>query len=226
MRYRSVVVFTLLLFLAPLAQSRGYGHYSTKNIVKLQADSSGAYSLVPCQKLARMLDDLAQHAQYYPPRFDTKEDLARARSDVSNVTRFIRSNYSAYRRSNELLLYQAFLYSIGYNLDLPHAADAADMAFSELLEIEPDNATVHHLYGAFLASASYPTEAEQHLTRAIDGGIVEAHFDIGLTYLQSGRTEQAIRHFEQYAKAYPEDAGISKLITALRSGLAVARKID
>lgn len=78
---------------------------------------------------------------------------------------------------------------------------ATECYFSRAVVFRPDNATVHMIYGVYLAkSRNYPAAEKEYLAAVeLSPKYAEAHYNLGLLYVKNGQLELA---HESAQKAY------------------------
>ncbi|MCU0869466.1 MAG: hypothetical protein MUF30_07650 [Burkholderiales bacterium] len=67
-------------------------------------------------------------------------------------------------------------------------------------------------------------DAVPHLDKAARGGIVEAHYALGIAYLGLGDAPNAVKQLERYRTLRPEDTSVAGLIEGIRSGKVRVRR--
>ncbi|MDR0480701.1 MAG: hypothetical protein LBG66_02305, partial [Gallionellaceae bacterium] len=69
-----------------------------------------------------------------------------------------------------------------------------------------------------------PNEALPYLKKALAGGIADANYSIGMTYLALGDKELALKNLESYAQRRPDDEKVKAFIEAIRDGKVTIKK--
>lgn len=203
-----------------------YGHYDIKQIVTVNRSDSGQNSLtISFVHLDQLINDLQSHASSYPPRFDSPDDLRRARADVKALSAILDIALKSPSPSQRLLLRAAVLNSVGHNLDVPGTGQSAMAAFTALMRQVPDDPRANFLYGKFLFDAGRPADAIPVLEKAKSLGIANADFFLGLAYGATGNKDKALENLERYAKREPNDTNAAKIIDAIRNGHVQVKKV-
>lgn len=210
------LIFVLLF--ASVAHAAAYGHYNMKLILTVSETPSWEQYSINTSYLNKILTDLSIHAKNYPPQFDTLQDRQRATYDVNTLSGIFDSLTSAKNSNPVYLGIAAKINAIGHNLDIPGDGEKADTFFRRLLTVEPSNSRANYAYGTFLASVGEPKKALPYLNKALAGGITDANYTIGMTYLELGNKEKALKCFEKYKQYNPSDKNVDKLIDAIRNG--------
>lgn len=212
-----VVVFATA-FSCEGALAKHYGVYDLTKVIE-KNDAPGAGGRVDMAYVDRVIQDLAEHAQNYPPRFDSPEDQQRAKRDITRLVGIldilVRGNASP---SAEILLRLGLLTSLGHNLDIPRSAEFAQGYFTRLLALSPDLVSANYSYGKFLAETGRAKDAIPYLIKAKEDRFVPALYTLGMTYLTLGEKSIALDMLLAYQQARPRDESISQIIEAIRSG--------
>ena len=74
------------------------------------------------------------------------------------------------------------------------------------------------MYGRFLAGAKKPKEAIPYLEKALEAGVGDAAYALGMTHLSLGDKQKALENLEDYRKRRPNDENTVKIIDAIRNG--------
>ncbi|HUA25729.1 MAG TPA: tetratricopeptide repeat protein [Steroidobacteraceae bacterium] len=213
-----LMLIALVLFLSP-AHAKEYGHYDPKKIFTFARSDSGQNSVtVNFLYLDQVINDLGSHAGSYPPRFDSPDDLNRARTDAKALSGLLDSVTKNPSPNQHLLLRVAVLNSIAHNLDVPGTAERAVAAFTALLRQSPDDPVLNFRYGEFLCEAGKPGDAIPVLEKASSLGVANADYFLGIAYLATGDKGKALNSLERYAKHAPNDPSAAKMIDAIRNG--------
>jgi Flp pilus assembly protein TadD len=98
----------------------------------------------------------------------------------------------------------------------------AEQQCSSALEAEPDNANAHHLMGAILSAEQRPDSALEHFEKALDlaPSMTEARFNLGKTYRDLGRHDDASLTFISVSNEWParSDVWLELAIALERTG--------
>jgi tetratricopeptide (TPR) repeat protein len=165
-----------------------------------------------------MLGAIARHARNYPPAFDSEADRRRAVEDTKALSTMLDMLVKGPAPIPELLFRAADLHAMGHNLGIDGEAAKADARYKALVALTPDDARARFAFGAFLGNSARPAEALPHLEKAARGGIVEAHYALGISYLGLGDAKKALQQLELYRARRPDDASVGQLIEGIRSG--------
>lgn len=118
----------------------------------------------------------------------------------------------------ELLVRAGYLNSIGHNLGIAGSASKANAIFQRLLAAVPDDPRGNYMYGTFLAGAGKSQEALPYLVKALELGVADAAYSLGMTHLALGDGEQALTHLEDYKRRKPADTSVDAILNAVRNG--------
>lgn len=206
------------LLIITAAGAAPYGQHDLQKLLTATETPAGKKYGLDTAYLNLLMNDLAAHANSYPPRFDTPQDRQRAAQDAGMLAGMLGQLVTGPHPNPELLLRAAHVNSMGHNLDIPGAADKADALFKQLLAIAPGDVRGQHLYGVFLAGWGKPGLALPHLEKAASAGVVDAVYALGMTHLTLGDKDKAIASLEDYKRRRPSDAQVDKLIDAIRNG--------
>lgn len=178
----------------------------------------GGRPAVDAAYLDRMLGALEQHARNYPPVFDSEADRRRAVEDAKTLSFMLDMLVKGPAPIPDLLFRAADLHTMAHNLGIDGEAAKADASYKALLALTPNDARTRFAFGAFLGNSARPAEALPHLEKAARGGIVEAHYAMGISYLGLGDAKKAVQQLELYRARRPDDASVGQLIEGIRSG--------
>ncbi len=227
MRPLILALALVLSQIVAVAKATEYGQYDIKKVVTITQSAAGQNSAtISFAYLDQIIDDLSSHAANYPPRFDSPDDLYRARVDVKALSAILDTLLSSPSPDRQILLRAGVLNSIGHNLDVPGCADRAIGAFTALLRQTPDDPRANYFYGRFLTGAGKPADAIPFLEKAKSLGDVNADYTLGIAYLSEGDKAKALDNLELYARRVPNDANAAKMIDALRNGSVQIKKVN
>ena len=221
---RKLLFIFLAALIASSASAKEYGHYDPKRLVTMTETPAGKKYGFDAAYLDQMLEDLASHAQNYPPQFDTPQDQQRAIQDVKTLSAMLDIVITTPNPTRGFLTRAALLNSMGHNLDIPGSAEKADSIFQRLLVATPADPEINYMYGTFLSGTGKPNEALPYLEKALAGGIADADYSIGMTYLALGDKELALKNLESYAQRRPDDEKVKAFIEAIRDGKVTIKK--
>ena len=93
------------------------------------------------------------------------------------------------------------------------------------MQLAPDLAQAHFLYGLELGRAGQPAEAVRELRAVVRlmPDVVEARLDLGLALSDQGQTEEARREFEWVLQRQPTNERALRQIEILRQGTGKIR---
>ena len=169
------LLFAFLVVLATSSVSaREYGNYDPKRLLMVSETPAGKKYGFDGAYCDQMLNDLSAHAKNYPPQFDTPQDKQRAAQDAKALSGMLDILINVPTPNPELLVRAAHANSIGHNLDIPGAAEKANLIFLKLLAAAPSDPRGNYMYGTFLAGVGKPKEALPYLEKALSVGIVDA----------------------------------------------------
>lgn len=195
-----------------------YGDYDIRKIVSLREEANGKkQASIDIRYLDKITSDLSAHAENYPPRFDNDADKKKARKDAEQLV-YILGVLKEGNGDKDIMFRAAHIYSIAHNLDVQGAAEKANNVYSQLISRYPDNSNIAYRYGVFLAGTGKLDESLPVLNRALNAGILDANFSIGMVYLSKGDKAKALTALKKYIAANPKDANASHIIEAIESG--------
>jgi hypothetical protein len=212
---RLTVLAVLLLQSGAFAHAKEFGHYDIDKVVSLAAPGTPS-AMVNLAYLDKFLDDLGAHARTFPAHFDSIGDRRRAVRDVAALSSLLDPSSGSFSHSPEILLRLGLLYAMGHNLDIPDSADKAVTAFTALLELTPYDPQANYQYGAFLAATTRTGSGIPYLERAKSGGVADADYWLGMSYLVVGNKAKAKENLESYAKRVPKDQNAARMLNAIR----------
>lgn len=212
------VTAVLLTISSGKASALEYGDYDAARIVREVDAPSGRRFGLDAAYLDRMLTDLAAHATDKPPKFDSPQDLQRARRDAQKLSGMLDALINVPSPNVEFLMRAAHLNSMAHNLGVPGAGEKARTLFERWLQRAPDDARGHLLYGTFLARTGQYQQAQAHLEQARAAGMEEATYALGLVRLALGDRMSAFKFLDDYRRLKPTDPGINQLIEGVRNG--------
>ncbi len=181
------------------------------------APTPGAGGSLNLEFLDHVLADLSEHADNYPPQFDSPADMQRAQKDARYLIGMFNAAFGA-APPGGLLFRMALLGSFGHNLDVPDAAVFAQNHFRRLMNADPEHAMGNYHYGAFLAGIGRPKESPPYLQKARNKGVMPALYSIGMAQLTLGDKASAITALSEYLKRNPGDQRVRELVEAIRTG--------
>ena len=217
MRNNLVLLVSLFAFSCH-ALAKEYGHYDPMKILTVTKSSNGEQYGLDLLYIDRVIRDLSIHAGRYPTRFDSDDDKQRARNDVRVISGMLDVVVEDPGVGGDLLKRSSILNSIGKNLDVPGTAKRADRDFRNLLRRYPDDPHSNYLYGSFLGGSNKTNEAIPYLKRAVELGIADAYFALGMAYVMKKDDKAAISYFEEYKEHKPDGRDVTGIIKAIRSG--------
>ena len=208
---------------APAPASDGYVAYAEHDMLKMlgtRTDEEGhEQHFLDVQFVGSVYEDLALHAQNYPPTFRSDAERVRATRDADILSRTLDEVLKDGDPPDQVLLLAARAHALAHNLDVREAGARASRTFERILAKDPKNAQAHFHYGAFLAaSGSRPDDALAHLKQATELGVDDAWYALGMHYLALGDREKAISCFETYTQRRPADQSARKMLEGLKSG--------
>lgn len=216
---RKIPVILSLLLLAFGAQAKEYAGYDAQRLLIVsQNPDGGKKKALDVAYLDRMLNDLYQHAQNYPAKFDNLHDRDLAVRDVTAALKIVNAFAAAPDPDPEHLWRAGLLNSIGHNLGIAGAAQNANAAFRKMLKARPDDPRANFLYGVFLAGVGQAKPALPYLEKASSLGVADAVYSVGMAYLALGEKEKAIEKLSDYKRLHPKDPNVDKVIDGIRSG--------
>ncbi|MBS1162049.1 MAG: hypothetical protein H6R15_4468 [Proteobacteria bacterium] len=222
-----LLVLAATLFSAP-AVAAPYGNYDIKRIMIVRDTPSGKSYGLDAKYLDEMIGDLSDHAENYPPKFDSPEDRKRAEADAKQLAGFLDAITSGSdpNQNPQLLIRAALVNSMGHILDIKGSAERAEVLFRRTVALVPANPHVNFHYGVFLAGTGRAKDGIPFLEKALSGGYDKAAFSLGMAYLTQGENEKALQYLEAYRKKFPNDPNTAKLIEAIRSGNVTVKRND
>lgn len=219
---------TLVFALCGLSQNKEYvqyGNYDLQNASIAKPSENGRPGRVDMDLVERVLDDLATHARSYPPRFESQAERIRAERDVKMLAFMFDTIAAEDNVQTDILLKAGSLNSIGHNLDIEGSDHKAVDFFERLLKREPNHALGNFYYGVFLAStAAKQGESLKYLEKAVQLGVKDARFSLGLAHLILGDRAKSIEHLEVYAQEHPNDDQVKRLIEDIKAGKIESKK--
>ncbi|HWQ25948.1 MAG TPA: hypothetical protein VN367_04110 [Chlorobaculum sp.] len=207
-----------VVFAFSSAEAREYGSYDPKRIFTVSESPSGTRYFIDLQYLDQILNDLSIHARNYPPDFDTPQDRQRAIQNITVLSGMLDVLVNDPNPSQGTLLRAGDLNSMGHNLDIIISSQRAFTCFQKLLAIAPDHPIGNFKYGKFLTGSNNPELAIPYLKKAHSSGVVDADFELALTYLALQDEKRALESMESYRRARPNDPKADHIIDAIQNG--------
>lgn len=217
MKSHTTFIILFLLFEGSLF-AKPYGDYDLKKILTITKTENGEKYGLDLQYIDKVITDLAQHAQNYPPKFDNEEDKQRATNDARMLSGLLDKIINKDDAPLELLKRSSSLNSIGHNLDINGAAQKADRDFQKLLSLKPENSEINFAYGVFLGGSNQGEKALPYLKKSAKLGNSNAYYALGMAYLVRQESDLALKNFEIYKKLTPTDKNVVRIIGAIKSG--------
>jgi len=208
---RLLPLLILLLLLPARLLAQEYGHFDLSKVMEVTEKDGQFRAEISFSYLDRVLQDLQSHAMDYPPRFDSVKDRKRAEADVRKLDLML-GVVLKQEGSPELLWRAAQLSTMAYALDMPGAAQRAEVLFAQLLELKPKDGRAEYRFGLFLASKGEPERAKVHLEKALTLGMMEAEFSLGQVLRGMGQHEEAQRYLNHYHVTHPDDERVANLL--------------
>lgn len=177
-----------------------------KDALKIRVLEDGTQQpYVDFSVIDEVTDMIAAHAREYPPNFKNKKERRQVENELRATLSILETLLENDPGNPDLLLRAGYLHSMGHNLDFSESADKAVRVFEEYLEIEPDSPRGNYLFGMFLSStAKYNKQGTVYLEKALELGVEDAKYTLGLNYLKAGKTEQGVQFLEEYAEDHPD----------------------
>jgi hypothetical protein len=198
----------------PLLQAASYPPLDVDGIV------APSLSPVDQERLALAVGLLAQYANTYPLRFDSRADQTLALLDASALSERLRKHLEAANPDPQILLLSAQLNTLAWRMGMKQGAALAFEQLSRLLRQSPDNMRANYLLGSFLSEFDEAGElARRYLIRADQGGIPEAAYTLGMLSIGDRDIPAAKVYLERYAvQAGIGDEEFKRLLRAVSGG--------
>lgn len=182
-------------------------------------DSGEEVHYVQMDVVNHFIRHIAEHAQYYPPRFDNDSQ----REEIENATKFLVNLFGELLNANpqdeNLLLMAGFLNAMGHNMDIQGCAQNAAQCYEALLDQDPESAQANYQYGVFLAgTVSHRDDSIEFLEKALNLGETRALYSLAMVALAKEDVETALGYLKKYIGWHQDDAQATELIEALESG--------
>ncbi len=207
----------ILIFLLATAQLVSAQPTILDAITRKVEDGTAKYS-INFKIMDQVSDRIAIHAREYPPTFETPKQEKKIRNELKSILELLDILYTDELNDPNLLIRIGSFHSMGHNLDFPKSPEKAKAAFDKLLSIEPDNPKGNYLYGMFLSStAKYQNDSIKFLKKALELGVQDAKYTLGLIHLKNGNSKIGISYLEDYSKQYPKSRA-SMILKAHKEG--------
>ena len=214
----SIAIAVAYVLIAQPATAKEYGTYDLKKIVTATESQAGKQYGVDGKFLDQVLADLTIHAQDYPAKFDSFADRQRAVKDVGVLGLLMEGLIDAPNVHPEVLIRAAHLHAMAHNLEIAGAAEKAASMYQKLMVMQGSDPRTNFLFGKFLSSAGKPEQGLPFLTKALAGGVTEAAYSMGLSYMAVGDKARALEFLELYRQKSPDSAKVARVIEAVKSG--------
>lgn len=166
-----------------------------------------------------VLDRVAAHAKYYPPTFADAAERKKIEADLKALLPKLAKTLKKRPDEPALLFCDGFANAMGHNLDFPGCADRAIKSYERLVELQPENGMAHFYFGGFLVStATHQKVGIEHLRKALELGVADAHYALGFALLTQGDKDGALEQFREYSRLNPTDEQAKKLIEHITKG--------
>ena len=215
---KKIILATLCMSLFAFAQAKPYPKHDLTQIIQPNRVNFTATEPI--------IQDLSDHAKMYPTQFDNEKDKALATQEASELARIfdglLATEIVTPQNQNYhfVLLHAARINWIAHNLDVPNAADRANLHYQTLLKqvSNPDKANILGEYGNFLASSGQIKPAIQILKQAVQAGNTRAKRSLAMAYLSNNQKDNTLKTLREYTKAYPNDAEAKEFLNAIQNG--------
>ncbi len=208
----------ILIFLLIATQS--FAAQSTiKDSLKTETLADGTERhFIDFSIMDQISDRIAIHAREYPPTFKNSKQEKEVKNELEKIFKFLDVFVTDGLKDPSMLIRIGFFHSMGHNLDFSGSAEKAIKAFEKLLKLEPNNPRGNYLYGMFLSSTeAHYYDSIKYLEKALELGVTDAKYTLGLIYLRSGKTETGVKYLEEYSKQYPKSRAVM-ILKAYKEG--------
>jgi hypothetical protein len=213
MKKTRLLPLLILLLLPTRLLAQEYGHFDLSKVMEVSEKGGQFHAEISFSYLDRVLQDLQSHAMDYPPRFDSVKDRKRAEADVRKLDLML-GVVLKQEGSPDLLWRAAQLSTMAYALDMPGAAQRAEVLFAQLLDLKPKDGRAEYRFGLFLASKGEQERAKMHLEKALTLGMMEAEFSLGQVLRGMGQHDEAQRYLNHYHITHPDDERVAGLLSS------------
>ena len=196
-----------------------YGEHNLRKILvtKTLTDGTEKHAL-DMKLLDTVLTDLHSHANEYPPKFATREEFLRARSDANVLSNLFEIWLADPKAESDLLLKMARLYTLAHNFDIPKSVTRADVSYKQLLKSAPKDPIAHYMYGSFLAHTGRTDEGIKHLQRSVELKFPAALRNLAMAHLSQGKEEVAIAKLTEYVTEFPKNKKARWMLAEIERG--------
>lgn len=219
---------TIKLLCLPLvlASSLACGKaYSEQDVMRV-FEKEGSNYAVNFATIQKIKQQIAEHAANYPTTFETEAEKQQAAKDataLAQILMYLIEQKTIASDSAEYRLALRDLAQLGWyshNMDIEHAAAAADNYYQQLLSLTPASelAALKAEYGSFLASTGQIEAAISMMQAALNEGEKAVEKALGMAYLAQGDKAQALKHLRAYQQNFSNDSSIAELIEAVEDG--------
>jgi len=196
-----------------------YGHHNLRKILVTQTLKDGTEKhAIDMKLLDTILTDLHNHANEYPPKFATREELMRARSDTHVLSNLFEIWLSEPKTESDLLFKMARLHTLAHNLDIPKSLARANTSYKQLLKSAPKNPIAHYMYGSFLAHSGRTDDGIKHLERSVELKFPKALRNLAMAHLARGKKELAIAKLKEYVTEFPKNKEARWMLAEIERG--------
>ncbi|MBF0284522.1 MAG: hypothetical protein HQL51_08700 [Magnetococcales bacterium] len=207
-----------LLLTTVIAQAEPFKPHDLSLLLEKKETPEGIKHSFNLKYMDQILHEISQFAGHYPPQFDSPSDHEKARKEVETMAKMMASLTNASKPDPNFLLRSGILHDIGHNLDIPGSAEKAEENFKKLLVQYPNDPKANYLFGKFLAgTATKNKEAIPYLEKAIELGVTNAMYSLGMLYMVLQKREKAIELLESYLAKKPDEK-LAGLVKAMREG--------
>jgi len=213
---RAILSVFLVLLLCGAALAAPYGDYDLRKAIVSADPATGRKEAVDGAYLQRMISDLYDHAGSYPPKFDNKQDMERARRDAAVLLKAMPIFADDLKDDQVLQLVTGATGAVAHNLDLPGGDAVARKYLGRLLELNPDHGPGNQFLGVHLMGSNAVQESLPHLKKARAQGVSEADYSLAVASLMLDDRKAAEEYLVEFLAKRPGDQQAERLLKAVR----------
>ena len=165
------------------------------------------------------LNEIAVHAQTYPPHFSSDAERTEIEKKLKNVLALLDDAADQHNDNRDILFRDGLANAMGHNLDCSGCAEKAIKSYEQLLKLYPNDSQANYMYGGFLAGTGTQTKNSiPYLEKAISLGVNDAHYSLAFVYITLKHQAKALVQFNEYLKENPDNETAKAFVKNIEAG--------
>lgn len=169
------------------------------------------------------IENLYSYANFYPLQFESENDKNIGKNDLElfiDLFETIRKEKIDEKLQGQdkiyFDLYEARLFVMAHNFDMPGFAERADVAYQKLLP-QDKNGKIRTEYAEFLGNSASTDRAISEFQTAIKEGSHSAHYGLSIAYLTQGKRDESLKEMQTYIEKFPKDEHAKKMLDIIKT---------